>query len=129
MESVVQKYVESVKSGECKRLGIPESFIDGIHYCRKEFIGGSCNPSLKNGNVVSVDIEIDENEGPLKAKRSFFHEIKHAQQYFKNDYREVHFINPIYYEIEAFMYEWKRFLEECISDAGKKLKKTMKYFS
>ena len=129
MESVIQKYVDPIKSEECRKLGIPESFIDGVHDCRQRFVGGFCRPSLENGKVISVDIGIDEDEGSLTAKRRFFHEIKHAQQYFKKDYREVHFINPVYYEIEASMYEWKRFLEECINDIGKRVKKAMKYFS
>ena len=122
MENTIQKFIEPIKKDECRKLGIPENFIFGVHGYRKELLGGFCEPIIENGKLIAVDIGIDEEKKSIGMKKSFFHEIKHAQQYFKYGYEEVHHINPVYYELEATLYEHKRYLEECIHYISKKLK-------
>ena len=61
INDIIAGYLEPRLTSECERLGIPQSFIDGIYSIwPKAFEYSSlCEPVERGGKVVAVRIRID----------------------------------------------------------------------
>jgi len=87
INDIITAYLEPRLKSECERLGIPQSFIDGIYAIwPKAFEYSSlCEPLNRDGRVVAVRIRIDsEIHSPRAALLEFWHELWHAKEYYEN---------------------------------------------
>ena len=120
IEDIIKDYLEPRIEDECRRLGIPPEFIISIYGGRSLFEGGNCIPKEKDGKIIGVKIKIDEQEKrPRGARGKFFHEMKHAQKYYKNEPHS---------ELESYLYMIKRGIQEDYKTIVNTLKKYL-FFS
>jgi len=87
IEEIIKNEIEPRVPDECKRLGIPREFIIGIHgYKGSDLFGavGHCEPVIKDGKIIGVELVIREDENrPRVARGTFFYLMKDAEQYYK----------------------------------------------
>ncbi len=119
LENYIRETLYPKINVECSRLGVPPEFILGIDHGRLDkFQGECCRPS-----------EIDEKSGvfillpywekrPRGARGSFHHGMKHAEQYYKN--------LPLS-ELRAYLYMFKRGIQEDYRSFIDKLKNSMPF--
>jgi hypothetical protein len=103
INEIIQNVLRPELNAECKRLGIPESFIKGIYciYPKPWEYSSLCEPIERDGKVEGVRIRIDcrfTNAGP--ALRDFWHEMWHSKDYYMG--RESS-------EVKATLYSWRRY--------------------
>jgi len=121
INEIIEEYLEPRIEDECKRLGIPTEFIRRIYgwdlYLHQ---GARCIPAEKDGKIVEVEIKIDcEEKRPRGARGGFFHEMKHAEKYYKNEPQS---------ELKAYLYMIKRGIQEDCKTIVNKLKKYLFFF-
>ena len=108
IDEIIEKILRPELTKECNHLGIPESFIKGIHSIfPKPFEYSSfCEPIEENGRVEGVRIRIDceiNQAGP--ALRDFLHEMRHAKDYYEGKNSS---------ELKAVLYSWIRYFERLL---------------
>lgn len=123
IDQIIQEYIEPMIGDECERLGIPPSFIIGVHAGTPsthsdKLAGAKCIPVRENGNkygkITGVRIHFNERENrPRGARGAFFHEFRHARDYYNNE--------PLS-ELKAYSYMLKRGIEEDCKTIVNKLK-------
>lgn len=107
ISDIIDKHLKPRLESECQRLGIPESFIAGIYGIYPQFDCSSCcEPIGEEGKVREVRIRIDsEIRSPLVATLHFWHEMRHAKDYYKDCKSS---------EGRAYLYMLKRGLERLV---------------
>jgi len=87
INDIIAGCLEPRLKSECERLGVPQSFIDGIYAIfPKAFEYSSlCEPIEQDSRVVAVRIRIDnELRSPRAALLEFWHEMWHAKECYEN---------------------------------------------
>jgi len=87
ISEIIEEHLKPRLGAECNRLGIPESFIDGIYATfPKAFAYSSrCDPIEQDGKIVKVKIRLDsEMRSPFLALTEFWHEMRHAKDCYEN---------------------------------------------
>ena len=118
------EYLVSTLENEIEKLGVDKDFVKDVcvfHCSSKE--DGICKPKIENGKMTGVIIVIKEGKSKKASKFKVFHEVKHAEQYFKRGPIDVLETNPVYNEIEAYLYGFKRLIEEDLKTAYRSLKR------
>jgi len=110
------QYIISVLESECEKLEMPLEFIKDLWIYKGTF----CDPLLENGNLIGVKILIEGEDKQSKMKGYVFYATRLAKQYYKNGYKEVK-TNPVFYDLDAKIYEFRRILEEKICNLSRKL--------
>jgi hypothetical protein len=131
IEEIIKEYINPRIEDECKRLGISREFIIGVYssgYSFDSLASGDCTPVIKDGKIIGVKITLDRDETRTRgARESFFHEMKHAWQFYNN---------ILISQFEAYLYMMKREIQEdyktCINTLKKYLfsfkNKNLSYF-
>jgi len=122
------EYLVSTLESELDRLGVERDFvknIDVFHCESKE--DGKCIPTTENGKMIGVTLTIKEEKSKRASKGKIYHESKHVKQYFKKGRREVEEINPVYNEIEAYLYAFKRGMEEDLKTVYRRIKHVLRF--
>ncbi len=104
IDEIIAKVLKPELKPECERLGIPESFIKGIHSILPKVweYSSLCQPDERNGEVVGVWIRIDcEIRKVVPALRDLWHEMWHAKDYYEGKKTS---------EAKAILYSWRRYL-------------------
>jgi len=83
-DEIIEIYIKPRLAEECKRLGIPPSFILSIKSGYKSI----CRPIVENNKLEGVEIKICYELGYLGTFYDFFHEMKHAQDYWRRGLEE-----------------------------------------
>ena len=87
ISDIIDKHLKPRLKSECERLRIPQSFITGIYGIYPEpFVHSSCCELIKQGDktqaaVIRIDSEI---RNPQIALMHFWHELRHAKDYYEN---------------------------------------------
>ena len=97
---------------ECKRLGIPPSFVEGVYsvFAKAFEYTSFCEPVKREGEIQRVRIRIGDSVGnKVEALMHFYHEMWHAKEYYEGlEERSKHS------EFRATLYSWKRLFEELL---------------
>jgi hypothetical protein len=117
------EYLVSTLESELDRLGVHRDFVKNIavFHCESKK-AGVCIPTTENGKMIGVVISIKEEKSKRESKGSIFHEAYHTKQFFEKGRREVEDINPVYNELEARFYEFRRVMEEDLKTVYRKIK-------
>lgn len=93
-----------------------------VFHCDGSKEDGSCKSKFENSKITGVIITIEEEKSERACRDKIFHEAKHAQQYFQKGRIYVEEIDPVYTEIEAYAYQFKRSIEEDLKTVYRKLR-------
>jgi len=109
ISEIIERHLEPRLKSECRKLGIPESFVAGIYGVYAEPFGHSsqCEPVIQEGQTVAVRIRIDsEIRAPSRAVMHFWHELRHAKDCYEKRPSS---------EWKAHLYVLKRCLSEAFA--------------
>ena len=114
INEIIEKRLKPRLTAECRRLGLPESFISRIQgiYPRLFYYSSLCKPVKQNGKVIAVTIHIgSDNRSEWTALMHFWHELRHAKDYYEGK-------SPS--EAKACLYMLKRCFVELLAKSSPK---------